>query len=83
MKNPLLNCDVDNGVMFVRFLRDECAPELEKLTQDDINAMTRIIRKRSDRACWVAERDNPLEQLKKLPEPTPKKKKAAPKKKKK
>ena len=82
MLNPLMNSNTDGGFYFVKFLTEECAPELENLDQADINAISKIIRSKSDRAFFVKERDNPLKQLKKLPEPVPKKK-AAPKKKKK
>ena len=80
-----MNSQTDGGFYFVKFLTEECAPELEKLDQADINAIAHIIRLNSDRDFFVKERDNPLKQLKKLPEPTPKAapKKKAPKKKKK
>ena len=77
-----MNSNTDGGFYFVKFLTEECAPELENLDQADINAIAKIVRSKTDRNFFVKERDNPLKQLKKLPEPTPKKK-SAPKKKKK
>ena len=82
MNNPLMNTPTDGGYYFIKFLMDECATELERLDQADVNAISKIIRKRSDRNIFVKERDNPLKDIAKLPEPSPKKK-VAPKKKKK
>ena len=82
MRNPLLACNVDDGVNFIQFLREQCVPEIEKLTQSDLNIISAIVRTHTDRKFFTPARENPLDQLKKLPEPTPKKKKAPAKKKK-
>lgn len=82
MNNPLINSPTDGGFYFIKFLLDECSHEIERLDQADINAISKIIRKRSDRNFFVSERDNPLKDIAKLPEPRPKKKTPAKKKKK-
>ena len=82
MNNPLFNTPTDGGYYFVKFLLDECADELERLDQADINAIAKVVRAKSDRNIFVNERDNPLKDIAKLPEPRPKKKAPAKKKKK-
>ena len=81
MRNPLLSCNVDDGVNFIQFLREQCVPEIEKFNQDDINKISEIVRKHTDRKFFTPARNNPLNQIKKLPEPAPKKKAPAKKKK--
>ena len=49
MQNPANSSNLDNGVLFIKFLWEECAVELEHLEQKDLDGIWKIIVKKSPR----------------------------------
>lgn len=75
MNNPLVNAPLDSGVHFIAFLWEECKAELEELTQQDVNDIAKVVRRRTSRKFFV--KTSPLSNIVDLEAP----KKKAPKKK--
>ena len=49
MINPANNAQIDGGVIFAAFLWEQCKPEMELLTEKDLDSIWKIIVKRTPR----------------------------------